>query len=104
MHRVEDKPLLSMRDREHALHSENVFATLLKELTDPRLHELQVELAELDLAQVARGALVEAHALDARIVHGRRLARVQKVWVCLEGTFEIEAVQLENGVYRDVGM
>eukprot|EP00966_Prymnesium_polylepis_P185746 4305739-Prymnesium_polylepis.1 len=79
VHAVEHKAARRVRHRQHALHAEDVVALHLKQPTDPHLHQAEVELALLHLAQVARRTLVEAHAADAAVVLCPRSLRVEEI-------------------------
>ena len=52
MHRVVDEALLGVRDGEHALHAEEVLAARLEQRAEPRVQQLEVELAALHLLRV----------------------------------------------------
>ena len=87
-----------MGDGEDALHAEEVFAIPVEQLADPRLQQLQVKLARLHQAQVARRALVEAHTRDRAVVLGLWRVGIQQLWARLQRARQIEAIDVEHGV------
>mmetsp|Transcript_2132 Transcript_2132/g.6575 ORF Transcript_2132/g.6575 Transcript_2132/m.6575 type:complete len:291 (-) Transcript_2132:97-969(-) len=93
-----------MGDVEHALHAVHVAPPLLEQLRDPALQQRQVKRALLHRAHVPRGALVEAHAGDARVVLGPPLPCVEQGRARLESALQVEAVDTQHRSDRHVGV
>mmetsp|Transcript_75192 Transcript_75192/g.125389 ORF Transcript_75192/g.125389 Transcript_75192/m.125389 type:complete len:281 (+) Transcript_75192:126-968(+) len=102
VHRMVDEFLLHVRDREHAFHPEDVLARRIEQVLQERLRQLEIVVALLHGAQVARRALVEAHARDALVVLRRRVVRVEQLRLDLQGALQVEATDAEHLIDGDV--